>query len=97
MEVSSHALAMHRVDGVVFDVAGFTNLSKDHLDFHGSMEDYFATKAGLFTRARSRRGVVCVDDAWGRRLAAESGVPVQTLATTDTAPSADWVASTGRR
>jgi UDP-N-acetylmuramoyl-L-alanyl-D-glutamate--2,6-diaminopimelate ligase len=95
MEVSSHALAMHRVDGVVFDVAGFTNLSQDHLDFHGSMEDYFATKAGLFTPARSRRGVVCVDDAWGRRLAAESGVPVQTLATTDPAPAADWVATTG--
>jgi UDP-N-acetylmuramoyl-L-alanyl-D-glutamate--2,6-diaminopimelate ligase len=96
MEVSSHALAMHRVDGVVFDVAGFTNLSQDHLDFHGSMEEYFATKASLFTPARSRRGVVCVDDAWGRRLAAESGVPVQTLATgPDPAPAADWVATTG--
>ena len=93
MEVSSHALALHRVDGVVFDVAGFTNLSQDHLDFHGSMEEYFTTKAGLFTPQRSRRGVVCVDDAWGRRLAAEAGVPVQTLATTPgAAGGADWLA-----
>ena len=69
MEVSSHALALHRVDGVVFDVALFTNLSQDHLDFHADMEDYFAAKASLFTPARARLGVVCVDDAWGRRLA----------------------------
>ena len=70
MEVSSHALELHRVDGVVYDVALFTNLSQDHLDFHASMEDYFAAKASLFTPARSRAAVVCVDDAWGARLAA---------------------------
>ncbi len=80
MEVSSHAMALHRVDGVVFDVVAFTNLSQDHLDFHPTMEDYFTTKAGLFTPARARRGVVCVDDAWGVRLAAEAGIPVATLA-----------------
>ena len=64
MEISSHALALHRVDGLVFDVAAFTNLTRDHLDFHGTMEDYFAAKASLFTpragpprrRLRRRRG-----------------------------------------
>ncbi|HET6667212.1 MAG TPA: Mur ligase family protein, partial [Intrasporangium sp.] len=49
MEVSSHALHQHRVDGVVYDVALFTNLSQDHLDYHHSMDDYFDAKAGLFT------------------------------------------------
>ncbi len=89
MEVSSHALALHRVDGLVVDVAAFTNLSQDHLDFHGSMEAYFAAKAALFTPERSRRGVVCVDDVWGERLAAGAGVPVVTVATRPGA-SADW-------
>jgi UDP-N-acetylmuramoyl-L-alanyl-D-glutamate--2,6-diaminopimelate ligase len=89
MEVSSHALVMGRVDGVVFDVAGFTNLSQDHLDYHATMEDYFAAKAALFTPAHARRGVVVVDDAWGRRLAGSAGVPVQTLATRGPA-DADW-------
>ncbi|WP_125775301.1 UDP-N-acetylmuramoyl-L-alanyl-D-glutamate--2,6-diaminopimelate ligase [Antribacter gilvus] len=89
MEVSSHALAQHRVDGVVFDVAGFTNLSQDHLDFHGDLESYFATKARLFTPEHSRRGVVTVDDAWGERLAEAASVPVVTLATSG--GPADWV------
>ncbi|WP_308422243.1 UDP-N-acetylmuramoyl-L-alanyl-D-glutamate--2,6-diaminopimelate ligase [Marmoricola endophyticus] len=69
MEVSSHALVMGRVDGVVFDVAAFTNLGRDHLDFHDTVEDYFAAKASLFTPERCRRALVNVDDAWGRRLA----------------------------
>jgi UDP-N-acetylmuramoyl-L-alanyl-D-glutamate--2,6-diaminopimelate ligase len=56
MEVSSHALAQHRVDGVVYDVALFTNLSQDHLDFHDGMEDYFAAKASLFTPQRPGAG-----------------------------------------
>ena len=68
MEVSSHALVMGRVDGVVFDVAVFLNLGRDHLDFHRDMEDYFAAKASLFTPERARRGLVNVDDEWGRRL-----------------------------
>ncbi|WP_166610966.1 UDP-N-acetylmuramoyl-L-alanyl-D-glutamate--2,6-diaminopimelate ligase [Kineococcus indalonis] len=83
LEVSSHALALHRVDGLVLDVAVFTNLSQDHLDFHGSMEEYFAAKARLFTPGHARRGVVAVDSAWGRRLAAEAGVPVTTVRTGD--------------
>jgi UDP-N-acetylmuramoyl-L-alanyl-D-glutamate--2,6-diaminopimelate ligase len=81
MEVSSHALALHRVDGVVYDVAGFTNLSRDHLDFHADQEDYFAAKASLFTPERCRQAVVCIDDDWGRRLALEARVPVTTLCT----------------
>src|SRR5690606_25039167 len=88
MEVSSHALAQHRVDGIVFDVVGFTNLSQDHLDFHGTLEEYFATKAQLFGPDRARRGVVMVDDEWGRRLALESRVPVVTVSTGGA--MADW-------
>lgn len=68
MEVSSHALELHRVDAVHFDVVGFTNLSHDHLDFHGDMESYFAVKAGLFRSAVARTAVVNLDDPWGRRL-----------------------------
>ena len=68
MEVSSHALVQSRVDGVRFDVAAFTNLSHDHLDFHGSMEEYFAAKASLFQPDRAARAVVDVDDPWGARL-----------------------------
>lgn len=85
MEVSSHALVLHRADEVVFDVACFTNLSQDHLDFHGTMEAYFEAKRLLFTPAHAARGVVCVDDEWGRRLAREAEVPVVTYATTSDA------------
>lgn len=81
MEVSSHAVSFRRVDAVVFDVVGFTNLTQDHLDLHGTMDDYFRTKAELFTPERARAAVVTVDDEWGRRLAAEAGLPVTTLAT----------------
>jgi UDP-N-acetylmuramoyl-L-alanyl-D-glutamate--2,6-diaminopimelate ligase len=70
MEVSSHALDQHRTDGIVFDVAVFTNLSRDHLDHHGTMEEYFAAKARLFDEVRARVAVVHVDDPWGARLAA---------------------------
>nr|WP_235835708.1 MULTISPECIES: UDP-N-acetylmuramoyl-L-alanyl-D-glutamate--2,6-diaminopimelate ligase [Arthrobacter] len=90
MEVSSHALSFHRVDAVTFDVAGFTNLTQDHLDLHGSMEEYFRTKAELFTSARARSAVVTVDDEWGRRLAAEAGIPVTTLAVAP-GTEADWI------
>ncbi|MDP9183693.1 MAG: UDP-N-acetylmuramoyl-L-alanyl-D-glutamate--2,6-diaminopimelate ligase, partial [Actinomycetota bacterium] len=76
MEVSSHALAYGRVDGVQFDTAVFTNLSQDHLDFHADMEDYFLAKASLFTPQRSRRGVVNADDDAGRRLLAAPLIPL---------------------
>ncbi|WP_042440440.1 UDP-N-acetylmuramoyl-L-alanyl-D-glutamate--2,6-diaminopimelate ligase [Corynebacterium halotolerans] len=79
MEVSSHALELGRVTGTDFDVAGFTNLSQDHLDFHPTMEDYFAAKA-LFFRPDSpvaaRHRVVCVDDEWGTRMAEVAGEAV---------------------
>jgi UDP-N-acetylmuramoyl-L-alanyl-D-glutamate--2,6-diaminopimelate ligase len=87
MEVSSHALALGRIDGTVVDVAGFTNLSQDHLDFHGDMAEYFATKARLFTPALSRQAVVCVDEEWGVRLAASASVPVTTTGAVD---GAQW-------
>jgi UDP-N-acetylmuramoyl-L-alanyl-D-glutamate--2,6-diaminopimelate ligase len=80
MEVSSHALTLGRVDGLRFDVAAFTNLSQDHLDFHGSMEEYFRAKASLFEARRCARAVVCIDDSWGQRLARECLVPLTTVA-----------------
>jgi UDP-N-acetylmuramoyl-L-alanyl-D-glutamate--2,6-diaminopimelate ligase len=79
MEVSSHALALGRVDGTTFDVAVFTNLTEDHLDFHADLEDYFAAKASLFTPGHARRAVVDVDDEYGARLAAHATVPVVTV------------------
>jgi UDP-N-acetylmuramoyl-L-alanyl-D-glutamate--2,6-diaminopimelate ligase len=69
MEVSSHALALGRVDGIAYDVAVFTNLSQDHLDFHPDLESYFEAKALLFTPSHSRHAVVNVDDAHGLVLA----------------------------
>ncbi len=72
MEVSSHALTQHRVDAIVFDVAAFTNLSRDHLDHHRTMDEYFAAKARLFEPERARLVVINVDDPWGRRLADRS-------------------------
>ncbi|WP_040087507.1 UDP-N-acetylmuramoyl-L-alanyl-D-glutamate--2,6-diaminopimelate ligase [Corynebacterium humireducens] len=83
MEVSSHALELGRVAGTRFDVAGFTNLSQDHLDFHPTMEEYFAAKARFFDPASplaAERSVVCVDDEWGRRMADLASDPV-TVAT----------------
>ena len=68
MEVSSHALSQHRVDGVHFAAATFTNLSQDHLDYHQTMERYFSAKAQLFEHHRTEIAVVNVDDPWGRRL-----------------------------
>ena len=88
MEVSSHALVMGRVDGVVFDVACFTNLGRDHLDFHADEEEYFTAKAGLFTPRRARLGLVNVDDEHGRRLVSEATIPVRTFSTTGR--DADW-------
>lgn len=79
MEVSSHGLALGRVNGTRFAVAVFTNLTHDHLDFHGTMEDYYAAKASLFSPGFSRVGVVNVDDPWGRRLGDEATIPVTTV------------------
>jgi UDP-N-acetylmuramoyl-L-alanyl-D-glutamate--2,6-diaminopimelate ligase len=68
MEVSSHGLVEHRVDGVDVDVAVFTNLGRDHLDLHGTQEEYFRAKAMLFTHLAPRRSVINVDDPHGRLL-----------------------------
>jgi UDP-N-acetylmuramoyl-L-alanyl-D-glutamate--2,6-diaminopimelate ligase len=81
LEVSSHALDQHRVDGVVFDVAVFTNLSQDHLDFHADMDAYFEAKARLFTPEHARSAVVNADDAAGRRLLERLAIPVVTYGT----------------
>ncbi len=80
MEVSSHALAQGRTDGAVCDVAVFTNLSQDHLDYHTSMEAYFDAKARLFIPAMARHGVINVDDPLGRSLAERRSIPVTTYA-----------------
>jgi UDP-N-acetylmuramoyl-L-alanyl-D-glutamate--2,6-diaminopimelate ligase len=77
MEVSSHALVQHRVDAVRFAAAVFTNLSQDHLDFHGTEEDYFAAKASLFDPDRAAVGVINADDPWGRRLLESARVPTR--------------------
>src|ERR1700758_3489837 len=90
MEVSSHALRLGRVDGTGFAVGGFTNLSRDHLDFHPTMSDYFEAKALLFdpdSALRARSAVVCIDDDAGRAMAARAGDAI-TVSTTDRA--ADW-------
>jgi UDP-N-acetylmuramoyl-L-alanyl-D-glutamate--2,6-diaminopimelate ligase len=76
MEVTSHALALHRVEGLCFAAAAFTNLSQDHLDFHAGMEDYFETKRSLFTSERVERAATNVDDPYGRKLMEAAGVPV---------------------
>jgi UDP-N-acetylmuramoyl-L-alanyl-D-glutamate--2,6-diaminopimelate ligase len=81
MEVSSHALALNRVSGIKFDVAIFTNLTQDHLDFHGSMENYFTAKALLFTPEFSKQAIICTDDEWGIKLAAQVKIPVITIGT----------------
>jgi UDP-N-acetylmuramoyl-L-alanyl-D-glutamate--2,6-diaminopimelate ligase len=78
MEVSSHGLDQHRLDGTRFDVAVFTNLSPEHLDYHGTVEQYWETKARLFQPHLSERAVICTDDEWGVRLARQARIPVTT-------------------
>lgn len=92
MEVSSHALELGRVDGIRFAVGGFTNLSRDHLDFHPTMEAYFEAKARLFdpdSPRHARTSVVCVDDAAGVAMAARAGAAVTVSAEGN---PADWTA-----
>ncbi len=88
MEVSSHAIVMGRVDGVVFDLAVFTNFGRDHLDFHPGVKEYFAAKAELFTPARAVRALVNADDAEVARLAEHPQVPTRTFSTR--AQGGDW-------
>ena len=92
VEVSAQALSRHRVDGIVFDVAAFTNLSHDHLDDYADMREYFEAKLPLFRADRSRRAVVSLDSASGLEVAARAEVPVITVATPDIADDADAAA-----
>ncbi|EOM78132.1 UDP-N-acetylmuramoyl-L-alanyl-D-glutamate synthetase [Rhodococcus rhodnii LMG 5362] len=96
MEVSSHALALGRVDGVHFDIGAFTNLSQDHLDFHRDLDDYFEAKARLFdpeSPVHADRAVVCVDDRWGEAMAARAGSGDGVVVTVATrGADADWAA-----
>ncbi|MGY1855838.1 UDP-N-acetylmuramoyl-L-alanyl-D-glutamate--2,6-diaminopimelate ligase [Modestobacter sp. SYSU DS0290] len=92
MEVSSHALSLDRVGGVRFAAAGFTNLSRDHLDHHGDMESYFAAKALLFD-GRAAVEVVDVDDPYGRRLVRPGTVTVSTRDAATRETAADWSAT----
>ncbi|MET0842417.1 MAG: UDP-N-acetylmuramoyl-L-alanyl-D-glutamate--2,6-diaminopimelate ligase [Mycetocola sp.] len=89
VEVSAHALTRHRVDGLVFDVAAFTNLSQDHLDDYASMDDYFAAKLSLFTPGHARRAVVSLDTPAGSTVAARATIPVTTITSTP-GQQADW-------
>jgi UDP-N-acetylmuramoyl-L-alanyl-D-glutamate--2,6-diaminopimelate ligase len=91
MEVSSHALALGRADGVDFAVGAFTNLSQDHLDFHANLDDYFEAKAKLFDD-RSHAAAIVTDDEWGRRLAARVGPGAITINTTGS-NAATWRAT----
>jgi UDP-N-acetylmuramoyl-L-alanyl-D-glutamate--2,6-diaminopimelate ligase len=80
MEVSSHALSFHRADAIAFDVAAFTNLTQDHLDFHDDMEGYFAAKLTLFSTGRATHAVVNISDPYGVRVADSADCPVTTVA-----------------
>ncbi|MEO7072622.1 MAG: UDP-N-acetylmuramoyl-L-alanyl-D-glutamate--2,6-diaminopimelate ligase [Rhodanobacter sp.] len=80
MEVSSHALAQDRVGAVDFEIAAFTNLTRDHLDYHGSMEVYGAAKARLFAWPGLQHAVINIDDAFGAQLLAQLSADVQPLA-----------------
>lgn len=97
VEVSAQALSRKRVDGLVFDVAGFTNLSHDHLDDYADMEEYFAAKLPLFKPDRARRAVICLDSASGVDVVAAAEIPVVTVGTpaiaadATVAGTADWV------
>ena len=83
MEVSSHAIALERIRGSHFSVVAFTNLSQDHLDFHKSMDDYFAAKSKLFTFEFADLAVINIDDAYGVRLASSTELPVMTVSRHD--------------
>lgn len=91
MEVSSIALRESRVDRISFDVAAFTGLTQDHLDYHGTMQAYFEAKADLFTPERARRGVAVIDTSWGQSLVDSASIPLVTVSCVDR--SADWFAS----
>jgi UDP-N-acetylmuramoyl-L-alanyl-D-glutamate--2,6-diaminopimelate ligase len=83
MEVSSHAMVLHRAQGAHFAFVGFTNLTQDHLDFHGDIDSYFAAKAKLFTYEFADQAVINIDDQYGAKLAASIELPVITISRTN--------------
>jgi UDP-N-acetylmuramoyl-L-alanyl-D-glutamate--2,6-diaminopimelate ligase len=89
IEVSAQALSRHRVDGILFDVVAFTNLSHDHLDDYADMEEYFRAKLALFEPERGKRGVVSLDSEWGARVVSETHIPVTTISSNPERP-AEW-------
>jgi UDP-N-acetylmuramoyl-L-alanyl-D-glutamate--2,6-diaminopimelate ligase len=90
VEVSAQALSRNRVDGIVFDVVSFTNLSHDHLDDYATMDEYFAAKLAFFTPERGKRGVVSLDTSWGQRVVEGSRIPVTTISAT-AGTEAEWM------
>jgi UDP-N-acetylmuramoyl-L-alanyl-D-glutamate--2,6-diaminopimelate ligase len=82
IEVSAQALSRNRVDGIVFDVVAFTNLSHDHLDDYADMEEYFQAKLPLFQPDRGKRGVISLDSPYGQRVVEETRIPVTTISAT---------------
>ncbi|NBR54398.1 MAG: UDP-N-acetylmuramoyl-L-alanyl-D-glutamate--2,6-diaminopimelate ligase [Micrococcales bacterium] len=89
IEVSAQALTQLRVDGMQFDVVGFTNLTHDHFDDYDGFEDYLRAKAKLFTKAKALRGVVCLDTEYGQRIVELSEVPTKTISSVE-GVVADW-------
>jgi UDP-N-acetylmuramoyl-L-alanyl-D-glutamate--2,6-diaminopimelate ligase len=83
MEVSSHAMVLHRAQGAHYAFVGFTNLTQDHLDFHGDIDSYFAAKAKLFTYEFADQAVINIDDQYGAKLAASTELPVITISRTN--------------
>lgn len=99
VEVSAQALSRHRVDGLMFDVAAFTNLSHDHLDDYADMGEYLRAKLEFFRPERARRAVVSLDSPAGAAVVAAAGVPVTTVVTpaiaADPTVDADWTVTIG--
>lgn len=93
IEVSAQAITHHRIEGLFFTSAIFTNFAQDHLDDYGTMDNYFQAKLALFTPEHVGHGVTLVDDEWGVRLANEAQVPVTTIST-DSQTAADWHVTT---
>ncbi len=89
VEVSAQALSRNRVDGIVFDVVSFTNLSHDHLDDYADMDEYFAAKLSFFEPEHGRRGVVSLDTSWGHKIVEGSHIPVTTISATP-GVDAEW-------
>jgi len=88
IEASSHAMTMHRLEGAHFAIAAFTNLTQDHLDFHGDMESYFLAKASLFSFSFADLACINIDDSYGARLATATELPVITISRFN--PQAVW-------